>query len=124
MSNNHQGVNTTSKGVMNIKSQTTPVANTGNKKAGMAFDANDNLLTVDATAAMPAGTVLIDGIAYTSDGRMCISTAVPALTGTKTRGMAIRADGALHIVTGALTAPTRHLGRAYDAFGRLQVISN
>ncbi len=120
----HDGVNTSNRGILNTKAQAGPVATNANRKAGRAFDASDFLLTVDATAALPAGCVYVGGIAYTADGRMCTTTAAPALTGTRVSGVAIRNDGAVHIATATGTRFTRHAGRSITALGQLVVISN
>ena len=124
MSSTNEGVNTSSKGIQNHKAQTTPVATSANHKAGKAFDASDNLITVDATSALPAGCVLINGIAHTADGRMCTTTGAPALTGVKIGGMAVRVDGAVHIATAAGSGFVRHAGRVLTALGQLVVVSN
>ena len=125
MSNNNEGVNTSSKNVANVKAQATPVATSANRKSGKAYDASDNLITVDATASLPANCVFVRGIAHTQDGRMCTTTGTPALTGFKIGSMSVRSDGAVHITTAAITtASTKHLGRAFDALGRMHVKSN
>ena len=124
MSNANEGVNTSSKGIMNLKAQTTPVATSANRKAGKAYDASENLITVDATAALPANCVFVNGIAHTADGRMCTTTGAPALTGFKVGGIAVRADGAVHIATSAGAGFVRHLGKVITALGQLVVVSN
>jgi len=49
----------------------------------------------DATAGVPAGAVIVDGVAFTTDGELCITTETPsspAYIGL----MAVRADGAVY----------------------------
>lgn len=69
-------------------------------------------------SAVPAGSRRTRGIAFTADGAMYTTNTAPAATAVSVDGFSIRADGALHINTGAVSGITkdganRNAGRVF-----------
>lgn len=89
---------------------------------GWAVNAEDaSAYVFDATsAAFPAGTRLVQGLAYTDDGALCVDTGTPVL-GRYINGMAVRADGAAYVTFAAPSSPRFFNGRAYDSLGRMHL---
>lgn len=60
-------------------------------------------------SAVPAGSRRFRGIAFSADGAMYTTNTAPSATTAITAdGLAIRADGALHVNTGAVTGVSKN----------------
>lgn len=73
---------------------------------GWAVDTDGTAYVADATSSMPTVGYMAEGLAYTADGALCVTTAAPSSSSIKIHGYAISANGALHITTATPTAAT------------------
>ena len=81
--------------VENAASQRVRATTTGGAyvASGLTFDSTGRLLYVDATAGLPAGTVISNGVPM-SAGALCISTNSPT---TVQNGIPFAANGAVSV---------------------------
>ncbi len=75
----------------------TVVAGSDTRGSAVRWTAAGILRLYDATAALPAGAITVDGVAVSSTGQLCVTTGAPASDATFLMGMAVRNDGAVHI---------------------------
>lgn len=74
------------------------------RAGGFAFDSTGKIYAEDLGAAtVPAGAIRAQGLAFALDGRLYVTTAIPATTASRGAGLVIRADGALHVTSEAAT---------------------
>lgn len=85
------------------------------RRHGWAVDGTGAGYSVEQGATpVPAGAVRYRGLAFTADGAIYTTNTAPAATATFIDGFAIRADGALHINTGAVSGNNGKKGANRD----------
>jgi hypothetical protein len=65
---------------------------------GARYDNTGTIRLYDATSALPAGAVFIGGIAFSSTGQLCYTTASPSGTSVFIGGVAVKQNGVVHAV--------------------------
>lgn len=70
---------------------------------------------IDSPGAVPSTAILHAGVAYSPDGGMYTTTAVPTATSVRAKGYVVRADGAMHIDT--VVSGQNYLGQKKNANG-------
>ena len=93
-------------------------APTQGKHLGIAKDASGKTHATDAGSAVPAGTTLHQGLAFSQSGQLYVTTTAPAANVLLHQGFAIRKDGALHVNSGT-PGGVAFAGLSIDILGAL-----
>ena len=80
-----------------VRASLTAVDAADTRANNVRYTASGILRLHDATAGLPAGAVVNDGLAVSSAGQLCISTDAPAVTAQFIGGMAVAENGAVHV---------------------------
>ncbi len=85
---------------------TTAVAGSDVRQNAVRYTQSGVLRMYDASGGLPAGAVIVDGLAVSSDGQLCYTTATPS-SPSYIGGMAVASNGAVYAVD--LTPTARYI---------------